>query len=130
MKYWDSSALVVTISDQALKDRLLAEGGYTRTHTLTEMFSALTGGNLGIRVPANDAAKMIRAATGRLRFVNLTEPEILAALDNAQRMGVRGGRVHDYMHALAASKSGADALLTTDRNDFNGLVPDLAVEQV
>ena len=45
-------------------------------------------------------------------------------------MGVRGGRVHDYMHALAASKSGADALLTTDRNDFNGLVPDLAVEQV
>jgi predicted nucleic acid-binding protein len=130
MTYWDSSALVATISDQALEARLLAEGGCTRTHTLTEMFSALTGGNLRIRVPPNDAARMIRAAAGRLRFVNLTEPEILEALDKAQRKGIRGGRVHDYMHALAASKSGVDALLTTDRNDFDGLVPDLAVEQV
>ncbi len=130
MRYWDSSALIETISDPDLRARLSAEGGWTRAHALNEMFSALTGGNLRIRVAPNDAARMIRGAAARLRFVNLTEPEILDALDKAQALGVRGGRVHDYMHAVAARKSRADALLTTDQNDFTGLVPGLAIEQV
>jgi hypothetical protein len=118
------------LSDPALEAQLLAQGGYTRAHTLTEMFSALSGGNFRIRVPANDAARMVRAVDGHLQFVNLTEDEILDALDKAQARGVRGGRVHDYMHALAASKAKADALLTADANDFNELVPGLSVEQV
>ena len=67
---------------------------------------------------------------GRLKFVHLSENEILEALDKAQARGVRGGRVHDYMHALAADKAKADALLTADANDFNGLIPGLSVEQV
>ena len=130
MKYWDSSALIEMLSDSALEAQLLAEGGYTRTHTLAEMFSALSGGNFHIRVPANDAARMVRAVAERLRFVNLSEVEILNALDKAQARGVRGGRVHDYLHALAADKAKADALLTADINDFDGLVPGLSIEQV
>jgi hypothetical protein len=130
MKYWDSSALIEMMSDPVLEAKFLAQGGFTRTHTLTEMFSALSGGNFHIRVPANDAARMVRAAAGHLQFINLSENEILDALDKAQARGVRGGRVHDYMHALAAHKAKADALLTADLNDFNGLVPGLSVEQV
>ncbi len=67
---------------------------------------------------------------GKLDFVNLSEEELLRGLDKAQSLGVRGGRVHDYLHALAAVKSGAAGLLTLDKNDFAGLAPGLNVEQV
>jgi hypothetical protein len=43
--YWDSSALVEACADPALRGRLRAEGGVTRTHALAETFSALTAGN-------------------------------------------------------------------------------------
>jgi PIN domain len=128
--YWDSSALLETLSDRALEARLAKEGGITRTHALSEVFSALTGGNLGIRQRANDAAKTVRAMAGKLQFLNLTDQEVLHALDHAQARGVRGGRVHDYMHALAAHKAKVNALLTADLNDFQGLVPGLPIEQV
>jgi predicted nucleic acid-binding protein len=42
-------------------------------------------------------------------------------LKEARKKGVRGGRVHDYLHAVAAEKSGSRKLLTLDRNDFNDL---------
>jgi len=42
-------------------------------------------------------------------------------LKEARKKGVRGGRIHDYLHAVAAEKSGARQLLTLDKNDFNGL---------
>ena len=127
--YWDSSALIESVSDRNLEGRLVADSGYTRTHTLAEIFSALTG-KLHIRLEAKEAAKTIRAMAGRLELINLTEGEILDALDKAQARGVRGGRVHDYLHALAAAKAGAAVLLTTDRNDFESLVPGLSIEQV
>jgi predicted nucleic acid-binding protein len=40
-----------------------------------------------------------------------------------------GGRVHDYLHAVAAQKSGAKKLLTLDENDFNDLTK-VEIEQV
>ncbi len=56
--------------------------------------------------------------------------ETLAALKQARKRGVRGGRVHDFLHALAAEKSGAKKLLTLDRNDFDQLVDAVKIEQV
>jgi predicted nucleic acid-binding protein len=46
---------------------------------------------------------------------------MLAALRTARKRGVRGGRVHDFMHAVAAAKAGAEKILTLDKNDFDGL---------
>lgn len=54
--------------------------------------------------------------------------EVLLALKQAGKLGVRGGRVHDYVHALAADKSGADELLTLDANDFVGLTVKAKIE--
>ena len=48
--YWDSSALVAAAADFALRARLRQERGITRTHALAEIFSALTGGNLALRL--------------------------------------------------------------------------------
>ncbi|HZV33447.1 MAG TPA: PIN domain-containing protein [Verrucomicrobiae bacterium] len=128
--YWDASALVETHLDQELHDRLKNEGAITRTHSLTEIFSTLTGGRFLLRVSPDQAASSIEKLVEYLEFVDLTGKEIVEALKKARQMGVRGGRVHDYIHAIAAEKSGAKKLLTLDKNDFTGLSAHLAIEQV
>jgi predicted nucleic acid-binding protein len=50
-------------------------------------------------------------------------------LRETRKRGVRGGRIHDYLHAVAAEKSGANKLLTLDRHDFNDLTK-VEIEQV
>ena len=78
---------------------------------------------------ADDAAKALDNLSAHLDWVELTPAEVLAAVKRAKKLGVRGGRVHDLMHAVAADKSGADELLTVDRNDFIGLAK-LPIAQV
>jgi hypothetical protein len=46
---------------------------------------------------------------------------MLAAFETARSKGVRGGRVHDYLHAVAAIISNAVEIVTVDENDFDGL---------
>ncbi len=127
--YWDSSALIESTYDPALNSRLADHGGFTRVHALSEVFSTLTG-KVSIAMSANDAAKIIKAMLSHLELVELSSDEIVEALTKAQSLGVRGARIYDYVHALAAKKSGTKCLVTMDRNDFNGLVPGLTIEQV
>jgi predicted nucleic acid-binding protein len=127
--YWDSSALIEAFQNLALRSRLHREGGLTRTHTLAEEFSTLTGGQLAFRLDADAAAQAIASLAMDLEFHDPTAPDILTALKAARKKGVRGGRVHDYLHALAAEKSGAQKLLTLDKNDFKDLAT-LEIEQV
>ena len=47
-----------------------------------------------------------------MKTVSLTERDVMAALARAESRGVRGGAVYDYLHLVAARKSGADAPLT------------------
>ncbi|MGH7951074.1 MAG: type II toxin-antitoxin system VapC family toxin [Limisphaerales bacterium] len=125
--YWDSSALVEAIIDPEIKQRLENENGFTRPHTLAETFSALTG-NQQLRIDGGSAARILENISTRLEFVELSAREILNALKTARQKGVRGGRVHDYLHAVAAEKS-AKKILTLDRNDFDGLTK-LSIEQI
>jgi predicted nucleic acid-binding protein len=118
--YWDSSAIVEAFHDPQIKARLESERAFTRPHSLAETFSTLTG-NPETRIDADDAALVIAVLAESLDFVDLTAPEMIAALKQARKRGVRGGRVHDYMHAVAAEKSGAATILTLDKNDFNDL---------
>ena len=127
--YWDSSAVIEACSSPVLRARLHRERGFTRTHTLAEVFSTLTGGNLAIRLDADAAAQTAGNLAADLDFLDLTAAEVLKAMNEARKKGVRGGRIHDYLHAVAAQKSGAKALLTLDKNDFNGLTT-VEIEQV
>jgi predicted nucleic acid-binding protein len=118
--YWDSSALVESLWEPSLQARLRRERGVTRSHALAEVFSALTG-NPQNRVATEIAAELVEQLSGSLDFVDLTAAEMLAALKSARKLGVRGGRVHDFFHAVAAKKSGAKKIVTLDKNDFAGL---------
>ena len=128
--YWDSSALVEASADLVLRRRLRNEGGVSRTHALAETFSALTAGNLSLRLEADAAAQTVENLAKDLDFVDLTPQETLKALKQARKRGVRGGRVHDFLHAVVAEKSGLSELLTLDENDFELLSDSLIIKQV
>jgi predicted nucleic acid-binding protein len=119
--YWDSSALVEAVLDQKLRQRLATAQSITRAHALSEVFDTLTGGRLGVKFAPNEAAEVMDELAADLEFVELTAKEILAALHDAEGKGVRGGRVHDHLHAVAAKKAKAGLLLTSDKFDFSGL---------
>jgi hypothetical protein len=118
--YWDSSALVEALHDPAIRERIKPANNATRSHSLTEVFSTLTKG-VNFRYSPVDAANMIVDVSRDITFVDLTAGEILEAVKGASAQGVRGGRVHDLMHAWAARKWDADVLLTLDKSGFSTL---------
>jgi hypothetical protein len=120
-RYRDASALVDALHDSRIERKALESDQWTRAHALTETFATLTGGRLGFRYLPDDAAALIRELAKGMNFIELDAAETLAALETAQRRGVRGGRVHDWMHARAAQKAGVAELLTDNLSDFAGL---------
>ncbi len=125
--YWGTSALVRFFAVGEL-DKI---AGVTRTHTLAELFSTLTGRGYDERMkdgafrhrklsmPA--AAKVVTRIRSNLEIVELTADEVLSAIQRADKVNAQGGRIHDLLHAVAADKAKADELWTLDRNDFAGL---------
>jgi predicted nucleic acid-binding protein len=120
-RYWDASALIDALHDSRVEQKALEPEQWTRAHALAETFATLTGGRLGFRYLPDDAAALVRELTQTMNFVELDAGETLAALDAAQQRGVRGGRVHDWLHARAAQKAGVEVLVTDNLNDFAGL---------
>lgn len=125
--YWDSSALIIALSEKSVRKRLTREGGITRLHSISEIFSTLTGGRLGLRIEANDAIEMIRGLLKHLQLVDLDDKEVLAALAEAKSKGVRGGRVHDYIHAATAAKVPCQRIYTLNLRDFENLFSSLEI---
>jgi predicted nucleic acid-binding protein len=120
----DSSVIVAAIDgddpDHAACRRLLLSTKFSiHAHALSETFSTLTGGRLAIRVPAIDAATMLRRwVTPRLTVIALATRDLLRAFDESSARGVRGGAIYDYLHLVAARKARASALYTLNISDF------------
>jgi predicted nucleic acid-binding protein len=120
-RYWDTSALLNAFWDSRIEKLSREPDQWTRSHTLAEMFSTLTGGRLGFQFHPADAAEIVRELTDQINFVELTAAELQTALDEAEKRGVRGGRVHDWLHVQAAKKAGVEKLFTENFADFSGL---------
>jgi predicted nucleic acid-binding protein len=125
--YWDSSAIIWYFA----RGRMAEVSGITRPHTLSEIFSALTGGGFDLvltdgtmkhrRLSLRAAAAVIAKVHPQLDYVTLTADDSVSAIKTASGKGAQGGRVHDLMHAAAAEKAKADELWTIDEFDFTGL---------
>jgi len=85
-------------------------------------------GRLGYRVDPGMASTLVAKLAAQLHFIELSAEETLAALAMAKARGVRGGRTHDWLHAVAARKAGCPRLLTLNLSDFEGLDPELTLE--
>lgn len=114
------SALCAGDPDHEACRKVLATGRHSVfAHSLAETFSTLTGGRLGFRVPAADAANLLRRQiTPKLRIVSMEADDLLTACGEAQARGVRGGAIYDYLHLVAARKAGAKRLFTLNLEDF------------
>ena len=128
MTYWDTSALIMALHDETIRERLANGEHVTRSHSLSEMFSVLTGGRFRVRYSPNNAAALAADIARQVTFVDLSTEEVLRGLNEAGRYQVIGGRVHDWMHTLAAEKAGAKTLLTLNGDDFSGLARGFTVE--
>ena len=123
----DSSVLIAALAPD--EDRhteclaLLMQGGNVAyAHAMLETFSTLTGGRLGVKVDADFAARLLsETVMPRVRVIELSMEETLAALHTAKRQGVRGGGIYDYMHLIAARKAKTDAIFTINLGDFEHL---------
>ena len=125
--YWDSSALIVALHDPDLRARIKPDDNGSRPHRLAEVFSTLTKG-VNYRYSPTDAANMIEDLAKDLNFVELDAIETLRGVKQASALGVRGGRIHDLMHATAAAKFEADVLFTLDNAGFSTLNLKMRVE--
>ena len=126
--YWDSSALIAAAMDPSVREKLATSRRQTtRSHALAEVFSTITGGRLGFRLGADDATDIVTDLSHHLAFVDLSPQETLDALAQAKKKGVRGGQVHDYLHAAAAIKGACTTLYTLNLRDFANLFEELEI---
>lgn len=120
----DSSVIVAAIDGEdpdhaACRGLLLSAKFSIHAHALSETFSTLTGGRLAIRVPATEAAAMLRRwIFPRLAVTALGTRDLLKAFDDSSVRGVRGGAIYDYLHLATARKVGATKFYTLNVSDF------------
>ncbi len=120
----DSSILVAALHAQQAHhevcfDLLELPDLWMLSHAVSESFSSLTGGRLGQRVPANLAVEALKQSViPMLGSVELNATEIVTALGEAERRGIRGGAVYDFLHLVAAKKAGASKFYTLNISDF------------
>lgn len=120
----DSSVIVAALCagdpDHAACRMLLLSGRHSVfAHAFAETFSTLTGGRLGFRVPATDAAMLLREQVApKLLSVHLDADSLLTAFGETEARGVRGGAIYDYLHLFAARKAAAKQFFTLNLGDF------------
>lgn len=123
----DTSVIVGALDDgapdhAACRRVLLEDKPAIYSHALSEAFSTFTGGRLGFRLPASQAAVLLRdSVSPRLEIISLTSAELLCAYTECEVRGVRGGAIYDFLHLVAARKAGAECLYTLNLKDFQSI---------
>jgi predicted nucleic acid-binding protein len=100
--------------------RLLETGPHaTSDHGLSETFNTLTSGKIKPRFQPSDAARLISAnIEDDTRVLVLPLQIRLAAFDEAESRGVRGGAIYDYLHLVAARHHGMEKIYTLNLSHF------------
>jgi hypothetical protein len=129
--YWDTSAIINGFLSTEVLRRLDQGEHITRLHSFAEFFCTMTGRGIPameadgtlvkIKLTAKDCASWLRTFAGKVEIIEPNKADVLDALDKAQSRGIQGGRIYDYLHALASGKSKADELITRNTEDFQGL---------
>ncbi len=89
------------------------------THGIAEAFSTVTGGRRGMKLSSAIAADVLENDyLPGLAITTLTPGEMLRAMNECEKRGVRGGAIYDYLHLVAARKAKAKKLFTLNVRDF------------
>lgn len=82
---------------------------------------------MGYRVDAHDASEIVSNMARHLSVEDLSTAQVLRVLAEGKQRGVRGGQVHDLLHAAAAVEAECDVVATYNLADFRGLYQELEV---
>ena len=80
-----------------------------------------------MRSTAEDAVRLLEDLVRDLEFVEMSAAQTFRALGKAKKLGVRGGLVHDLLHAEAALLSGAKKIFTLNGEDFRAISQGMVV---
>jgi hypothetical protein len=125
MKYWDTSALL-----RAWKEGWIPASGMTRSHTVAEWFAIQTGPGLVFETETGElekralapmaAAREAKRLFSHLKFEDLSATEVLQAIESAAQIAnIKGGAIHDFLHARAAEVKRAKSIVTLNFKDFS-----------
>ena len=133
MIYFDTSALVRAF-------RLgLAPAGITRSHSVAEFYSTLTGRGITVEragrreqmvLAPKDAATAVKRTFANLDWFDLKPREVLEEIQEAVSVNVQGAKIHDWLHIGAAALSLATDLATLNEKHFRELAPNVRIMPV
>ena len=96
------------------------------THSIAEVYSALTGMPLPRRVATDLAAQSIEAYLALMSPISLTAEEYIATVQDAARRHIAGGMIYDALLLACARKIHAKHIYTWNLKHFRAIAPDLA----
>jgi predicted nucleic acid-binding protein len=124
MNVFDSSVLVAALFESefhhtACKARVTSGDFGVWSHSFVETFNTLTSGKIKPRPSAANVAKALRTSIRpHARILQLPEEQMLNAFDEAEKRGVRGGAIFDYLHLVTARHHTAARFYTLNTGHF------------
>jgi predicted nucleic acid-binding protein len=121
LKYYDTSALIYAARFE------LQPAGVTRPHSLAEFYSFFSGGGFlstedGVTkrktLPPKIVVPLAQKTFRNIKFQELTATDTFAALKTAAEKNILARNIHDYLHVVAAEKSGCKTVVTLNGKDF------------
>jgi hypothetical protein len=77
-----------------------------------------------------DVRKVMRVNLSRVHFLALEAEDYRAAIDRVVSNGLTGDKIYDALHVVAAIKSKAERIHTSNRRDFDALNPGIRIERI
>ncbi|MGO8705397.1 MAG: PIN domain-containing protein [Candidatus Brocadiia bacterium] len=100
-------------------------------HTLAELYAVLTSLPVSPRIAPATARRLIKdSVLPWAKVISLSASEYEATINDLAELGIAGGAVYDGLIARAASKGGAEKLVTLNAEDFKRVAPQMANEIV
>jgi predicted nucleic acid-binding protein len=130
----DTSVLIATAqvaherhrSSRKLWDRCVRETTAISTHTIAEVFNALTAMPPALRLAPRDAVLAVETFLQRLNSVTLSADEYMETLRRTANLGHSGGMIYDALILACARKVHAEQIYTWNVKHFRMVAPDLA----
>lgn len=88
-------------------------------HAVSEVFSTLTGGRKGFRMPPNLVIQLLKEDyLPCVEIISMEISEILESFSECQGRGITGGAIYDYLHLVAARMHNVEVLYTLNLSHF------------
>jgi predicted nucleic acid-binding protein len=98
---------------------------FVANHTLIELYAVLTTLPISPKITPNVARRLIHDDVETpAKIVSLSSQDHISIIKDMADLGLSGGVIYDALIVRAATKSGANKILTFNINDFKSVWPE------